>query len=88
MFDEIPSMTKILRKLSIRKPLRITKRNNSYSISPYPLIIGSLCLVHMNVFAKFDEIPSTILQDIKETKRYRHTVGLTDGRETRGPLVL
>ena len=24
----------------------------------------------MNVFAKFDEIPSQILQDIKETKRY------------------
>ena len=29
----------------------------------------------MNVFAKFDEIPSMILQDIKETKRYIHTVG-------------
>ena len=24
----------------------------------------------MNVFAKFDEIPSMFLQDIKETKRY------------------
>ena len=34
----------------------------------------------MNVFAKFDEIPSMILQDIKETKRYGHTVGRTDGR--------
>ena len=30
----------------------------------------------MNVFAKFDEIPSMILQDIKETKRYGRTVGL------------
>ena len=29
----------------------------------------------MNVFAKFDEIPSMILQDIKETTRYGHTVG-------------
>ena len=29
----------------------------------------------MNVFAKFDEIPSMILQDIKETKRYGNTVG-------------
>ena len=28
----------------------------------------------MNVFAKFDEISSMILQDIKETKRYGHTV--------------
>ena len=26
----------------------------------------------MNVFAKFDEIPSMILQDIEETKRYGH----------------
>ena len=29
----------------------------------------------MNVFAKFDEIPSMILEVIKETKRYGHTVG-------------
>ena len=36
----------------------------------------------MNVFAKFDEIPSMILKVIKETKRYGHTVGWTIGRET------
>ena len=36
--------------------------------------------MHMNVFAKFDEIPSMILQDIKKTKRYGHTVGRTVGR--------
>ena len=34
----------------------------------------------MNVFAKFDEIPSMILQDIKETKRYGHTVGRSFGQ--------
>ena len=34
----------------------------------------------MNVFAKFDKIPSMILQDIKETKRYGHTDGMTDGQ--------
>ena len=34
----------------------------------------------MNVFAKFDEILSMILQDIKETKRYGRTVGLSFGR--------
>ena len=38
----------------------------------------------MNVFAKFDEIPSMTLQDIKETKRYGHTFVRsfvrTDGR--------
>ena len=37
----------------------------------------------MNVFAKFDEIPSMTLEVIKETKRFGHTVGpsvgLTDG---------
>ena len=32
----------------------------------------------MNVFAKFDEIPSMILQDIVETKRYGH--GRSHGR--------
>ena len=36
----------------------------------------------MNVFAKFDEIPSMILEVIKETKRYRHTVGRTVGRRS------
>ena len=34
----------------------------------------------MNVFAKFDEIPSMTLQDIKETKRYGHTFICSDGR--------
>ena len=40
----------------------------------------------MNVFAKFDEIPSMI-QDIKETKRYghTHTHGRKDGRENSIP---
>ena len=33
----------------------------------------------MKVFAKFDEIPSLSLQDIKETKRYGHTFVRTDG---------
>ena len=34
----------------------------------------------MKVFAKFDEIPSMILEVIKETKRYGHTFGRTVGR--------
>ena len=34
----------------------------------------------MNVFAKFDEIPTMILQDIKETKRYGRMVGWSFGR--------
>ena len=78
---------KISRELSIQNPLRITKGNNSNSIGPKPLIfISSIGHVHMNVFAKFDEIPSMILQDIKETKRYGHTDGRSfvrsDGRTT------
>ena len=48
--------------------------NNSNSIGPY-IFIGSTCLVHIYVFAKFYEITSMILHDIKETKRYGHTVG-------------
>ena len=34
----------------------------------------------MNVFAKFDEIPSMILKVIKETKCYGHTVGRSVGK--------
>ena len=33
----------------------------------------------MKVFAKFDEIPSMILEVIKETKRYGHTFRITKG---------
>ena len=36
----------------------------------------------MNVFAKYDEIPSMILEVIKETKRYGHTVGLSENVKT------
>ena len=36
----------------------------------------------MNAFAKFDEIPSMILEVIKETKRYGHTVGRSDNVKT------
>ena len=34
----------------------------------------------MNVFAKFDAIPSMILEVIKETKHYGHTFVQSDGR--------
>ena len=34
----------------------------------------------MNVFAKFDEIPSMLRQDIKETKRYGYTFVRSFGR--------
>ena len=72
-FDETPLM--ILQDIKETKciPLRITKGNNSNSSGPYPLIfISSIGHILMNVFEKFDEIPSMILQDIKETKCYGH----------------
>ena len=34
----------------------------------------------MNMFARFNENPAMLLQDIKETKRYGRTHGHTDGR--------
>ena len=43
--------------------------------SPYIFII-SIGPVDMNEYARFDEIPSMTLKDIKETKRY----GRTDGQ--------
>ena len=47
--------------------------------SPYIFII-SIGPVDMNKYARFDEIPSRTLKDIKETKRYGRTDGWMDGR--------
>ena len=47
--------------------------------SPYIFII-SIGPVDMNKYARFDEIPSRTLKDIKETKRYGRTDGWTEGR--------
>ena len=49
--------------------------------SPYIFII---CIgpVDMNKYARFDEIPSRTLKDIKETKRYGRTDGRTDNLKT------
>ena len=40
--------------------------------------------MHMNVYAKFDEIPSMLLQDIKETKHYGNTFFVCSDRRTDG----
>ena len=45
--------------------------------SPYIFII-SIGPVDMNKYARFDEIPSMTLKDIKETKRYGQTDGHSD----------
>ena len=49
--------------------------------SPYIFII-SIGPVDMNKYARFDEIPSKTLKDIKETKRYGRTDGRTDNVKT------
>ena len=54
--------------------------------SPYIFII-SIGPVDMNQYARFDEIPSMSLKDIKETKRYARTDarrddGRTDNQKT------
>ena len=64
----------------IHKPLRITKGNNSHRNGPSSLLfIIIICPVDMNVYARFDEIPSITLKDIKKTKRYGRTDARTDG---------
>ena len=86
-FDEILSMTlQVMKKILfmyIHKPLRITKGNNSHRNGPSSLLfIIIICPVDMNVYARFDEIPSITLKDIKKTKRYGRTDGRTNGRTT------
>ena len=49
--------------------------------SPYIFII-SIGPVDMNKYARFDEIPSKTLKDIKETKCYGRTYGWTDNVKT------
>ena len=67
----------------VHKPLRITKGNNSHRNGPSSLLfIMIICPVDMNVYARFDEIPSFTLKDIKKTKRYRRTEAQMDGRTT------
>ena len=53
----------------------------------WPLVLISLlftiiCLVNINMFARFDEIPSLSPEDtcIKETKHHRQTHGRKHGR--------
>ena len=48
--------------------------------SPYIFII-SICPVDMNKYARFDEIPSITLKDIKESKHYGRTDGRTSSRD-------
>ena len=67
----------------IHKPLRITKGNNSHRNGPsFLFFIMIICPVDMNVCARFDEIPSITLKDIKKTKRYGRTHRRMDNVKT------
>ena len=39
------------------------------------IFIKSICLLDINMFAKFEELPSMTLEDIEETKSLRITKG-------------
>ena len=68
----------------IHKPLRITKGNNSHRNGPSSLLfIIIIYPVDMKVYARFDEIPSITLKDIKKTKCYGRTHALTDQQTDR-----
>ena len=52
-------------------------------MAPSPYIFNiSIGPVDMNQYARFEEIPSMPLKDIKETKRYGRTDGRTDNVKT------
>ena len=39
-------------------------------LKDHKAVTRCICLVYINMFAKFDEIPAMTFQDIKETKSY------------------
>ena len=59
---------KILRKYAQELQREITLIE--LAPSPYSFIIN-ICVVCMNVFARFDAIPSMTLQDVKEICTYK-----------------
>ena len=66
--DEIPSLpVQDIKEKSKCCGQRITKGNNSIELAPSPYFsIINVYLVDINMFAKFDEIPSLPVQVIKE----------------------
>ena len=58
----------------IKSNLELQREITLIELAPSPYFFAkSVCLVYINMFAKFDKIPAMTLQDIKETKRYRGT---------------
>ena len=54
----------------IKSHLELHREITHIELAPSPYFFAlSICLVHINMFAKFDEIPAATLHDMKETKR-------------------
>ena len=65
----------------IKSHLELQREITLIELAPSPyFFVLSICLVYMNMFARFDENPAMTFQDIKETKRYGRTHGRTHGR--------
>ena len=71
----------------IKSHLELQREITLIELAPSPyFFVLSICLVYLNMFAKFDDIPAMTLQDIKETKRYgqRETSVHTTNKVCRG----
>ena len=65
----------------IKSHLELQREITLIELAPSPYIfVLSICLVYMNMFARFDENPAMTFQDIKETKRYGRTDRRTHAR--------
>ena len=69
----------ISKKLYIKSHLELQREKTLIELAPSPyFFVLSICLAYINMFARFDENPAMILQDIKETKHYERTDACTD----------
>ena len=60
----------------LKSHLQLQREITLIGLAPSPYsFVQSICLVYMNMFARFNENPAMTLQDIKETKRYGRTHG-------------
>ena len=63
----------------IKSHLELQRDITLIELAPSPYVfVESICLVYMNMFARFDDNQAMTFQDIKETKRYGRTDARTD----------
>ena len=67
-------MFNVSTKPCVKSHLELQREITPIELAPGPyFFIRSICLIDMNMFSSFDEIPTMTLQDIKETKCYGRT---------------